>query len=133
MTHKEARQRIVNGEDVEKVKNQFIQGKLKTINYDKIAYADIRLKIEPKYMSMIFELDFCYYIFWRFGESCPFQQWDRESFETFTKLSNEIYDKMTEAIMTENEKVGKKYPQLAIIKEEEQLDKARDLLGVNFA
>ena len=117
MKNKDARQRILDKENIDKVKSEYIADKLKDINYDKIEFENLRRDVEPKYTPLIAELDFCFYMFWQFGESCPFQKWDvqntkDESFDLFTKLSNTLYDKMAIRLHDENVKRGIEYRKL---------------------
>jgi hypothetical protein len=117
MKHIEARQRIENGEDREKIHDQFIQDKINRINYDRIAHADIRKKVEAKYTRLKAELDWCYYIFWQYGESCPFQKHDvlatkEDSFALYTELCNNVDSMMSIAVYDQNEKDGNPYPKL---------------------
>ena len=136
MKNKDARQMILSGEDIEKVRNQYIKDKLEKINYDGIRLADIRQTTEPKFTTLVAELDFCYYVFWQFGESHPFQKWDAQttkekSFELFTKLSNELYTGIKVALHDENE-IDKKYSDVLSIDEDvETLRKSLTSIKVN--
>lgn len=116
MTYKDARKLIEEGKDKQAIHDQFIEESVAKVNYKGIAFENVRKKVEQKYIRLKAELDWCYYVFWKYGESCPFQGVDvqgtqKASFELFTSLCDQVDAMMAIENYEENEKT-KEYPKL---------------------